>query len=143
MVMISTLGIERRVTKLAARFALHVLADAYLCAAGSTKYCARFPFALEPGIDLMIGEGSVAVFAGIVNAAALHLDRNNVSGSMVMLATSLRIKIHAANFWKSRSHRVHRKRETSTNRQEFFVESANLPGAIDKVNLQDPVPLSP
>jgi len=45
----------------------------------------------------MIGERGVAIFAGIVDATALHLDRHNVSWSVIVLATSLRIEIDAPN----------------------------------------------
>jgi hypothetical protein len=37
----------------------------------------------------MIGERQVAVFAGIVKAATLHLDGNDVSQPVIMLATGL------------------------------------------------------
>jgi hypothetical protein len=37
----------------------------------------------------MIGEGQVAVFASIVKAAAFHLDGNDVSRPVIMLATGL------------------------------------------------------
>lgn len=55
------------------------------------------PFALGPGLDLVIGEGHVAVFAGVVDATTLHLDRNNVSWSVIVFATGLRIEIDATH----------------------------------------------
>jgi hypothetical protein len=52
----------------------------------------------------MIGERVVAIFAGIVNAAALHLDRNDVRRAVVVFATGLRIEMDATHFRKSRKH---------------------------------------
>ncbi len=77
----------------------------------------------------------MTVLAGIVDATALHSDGDDVSGSVVVLATGLRIEIDPANFWKSRNHRVGRKQKASADCQQFFVKPANLPGAIYKVNL--------
>jgi hypothetical protein len=50
------------------------------------------------------GQRSVAILARKVNSAALHLDRDDVRGSGVMCATSLRIKVDTAHLRKSRSH---------------------------------------
>jgi len=54
----------------------------------------------------MIGKGGVAIFASIVNAAAFHLDRNNVSDPVIMFAPGLRIEIDAAHIGKIREHRA-------------------------------------
>jgi len=59
----------------------------------------------------MIRECNVTILASIVDATALHLNRNDVSGSVIVLATSLRIKIDAANFWKNRNHRLGRNKK--------------------------------
>lgn len=49
----------------------------------------------------MIGERDMAVFAGIVKAAALHFDCDNVHRLAVVGATSLRINTDSTNFWDS------------------------------------------
>jgi len=54
----------------------------------------------------MVGKGQVAVFASIVKAATVHLDRNNVSRAVIMLATGLRIEIYAMHVRQSEDHRV-------------------------------------
>jgi len=46
----------------------------------------------------MPGEFIVAVFAGIVNSATPHFDRNDVGGTVIVFAPSLRIEIDASNF---------------------------------------------
>jgi hypothetical protein len=37
----------------------------------------------------MVGERLVAILAGIIQAATFHLDGDDVSGPVIMLATSL------------------------------------------------------
>lgn len=89
MVVVSTSRIKALAAYRAARFALHVLVNAYLRSARSAEYCHLVPFTLRPDFDLVIGEGSVAILAGIVNAAALHLDGDDVSRPVIMLAAGL------------------------------------------------------
>jgi hypothetical protein len=104
MIMLSTPRIEQLPARWAPGFALHILVDGHLRATGATEYSWLAPLCLGPDFDHVIGERGVAVFAGIVDAAALRLDRNNVSGSVIVLAACLRIKVEATNFWKSRNH---------------------------------------
>jgi len=140
--MLPTAWIEALAAEWAARLALHILPDGQLGTASPTEYRFLTPFALGPYLDLVIRENGVAIFARIVNAAALHLYCNNVGRPAVVLTTGLRVEIDATNIWKSRSHCARRKNEDSSNRQQLFVESADLPCSIYKVNLQYPVPLS-
>jgi hypothetical protein len=112
MVVTAASRIELLATTWAARLALHVLMDGQLRATGTTEYRSLIPFSLGPDLEWVIGERSVAIFAGIVNATTLHPDGDNVSGSVIVLATSLRTKIDATNFWKSRNHRASTKTTT-------------------------------
>jgi hypothetical protein len=87
----------------ATRFALHVLMDGQLRAANSAKYCLLVPLGPRPNLNGVIGEGVVALFARIVNATTFHLYSDDVGGSVIMLATGLRIKVDAAHvrmIWK-------------------------------------------
>jgi len=102
--MVSTPRIEGLTANRAARFALHVLANGQLCTAGSAKYRLLVPFALWPNLDLVIGQSRVAILARIVNPAALHLDRDDVRGSVVMCTTGLGIKIDTAHGRRIRRH---------------------------------------
>jgi hypothetical protein len=52
----------------------------------------------------MIGEGDMAVFAGIVNAAASHLDCDNVHRLAVVGTTGLRINLDSTDFWNILGH---------------------------------------
>jgi len=111
MVVVATSGIEILTTTWAATLALHILLDGQRYAAGATKYGSFAPFRLGPYLDRMIGERVMTILASIVDAAAPHLDRDDVSGSVIVLATGLPIKIDATNFWKNHHHRVCRKRD--------------------------------
>jgi hypothetical protein len=104
MIVFLTPRIEPLPARWAPGFTLQILVDGHLCATGATEYGFFAPLGLRPDFDRVIGEHRVAVFAGIVDAAALHLDRNNISGSVIVLATGLRIKVDATNFWRSRKH---------------------------------------
>jgi hypothetical protein len=109
-VVVATSGIEVLTTTWAATFALHILMNGQRCPAGATKYGSFAPFRLGPYLDRMIGERVMTILASIVDATALHLDRDDVSGSVIVLATGLPIKIDAMNFWKNRHHGGCRKR---------------------------------
>jgi hypothetical protein len=112
MVMTSASRIELLTASWTARLALHVLMNGQLRATGATEHRSLIPFSLRPDLKRVIGERSVAIFAGIVDATALHFDGDNVRGSVIVLAPSLRIKIDATNFWKSRNHRASTKTTT-------------------------------
>ena len=99
--MVSTPRIELLTASRTARFALHVLANSQLCAAGSAKYRRLVPFSFWPNLDIVIGQSGVAILARIVNPAALHFDRDDIRRSVVMCATGPRIKIDAAHIRKS------------------------------------------
>jgi len=78
MVVVPACGIEGRRTDGAARFASQVFANGQLCAAGSAQNGLLVEFAEWPHLDGMPGERDVAVLAGVVRAAALHFDGDNV-----------------------------------------------------------------
>jgi hypothetical protein len=98
MMVVAACRIERRRTGGAARFALQVFANGKLCAAGTAKNGLLVEFAAWPNLDGMAGERDVAVLAGVVRAAALHFDGDNVRRRMVVHATRLRIEMQPADF---------------------------------------------
>jgi hypothetical protein len=59
--------------------------------------------ALGPNLGRMIGESVVAILAREVHAAALHLNRDDVRGPMIMLAACLRVEIDATNLGQFRN----------------------------------------
>ena len=78
--------------------------DCQLGATGPAEYRFLVPFPRRPNLDLMIGKRGMTIFAGIVSATALHLDRDNVGRPPIVLAPSLGVDIDATNFWKNRNH---------------------------------------
>ena len=93
MIVIAAARIETRPASWAAGFALHVPTYAQLRAAGAAENCLLLPFALGPDFDPVAGECFMAILAGVVHAAALHLDRDDVRRPVIMLAARLRIQI--------------------------------------------------
>jgi len=89
MIVVATSRIELCPASRATRATLQVLEDRQNCTAGAAKYGLLVPFTLRPECCRMIGERQVAVFAGIVNAATFHFDRDDVSRPVIMLATGV------------------------------------------------------
>jgi hypothetical protein len=104
MIMVSTSRVELLPARWASIVAPHVLQNGQLGPACTAKYCLLVPFTLWPSLDLVIGERGVAVFARIVDTAALHLDGNNVGWPVIVFATCLRVDVDAKHFWKTRNH---------------------------------------
>jgi hypothetical protein len=142
MIVASTSRIELGAASRATKLALQVLVDRQLYPTSAAKYCFLAPFALWPDFDFVFAQRSVAFLARIVDATALHLDRNDVGGSVKVFAPGLRIEIDATHLWKVRSHGTKKKQRPSANGQQFLVESANLPDAIHEVDLEYPMLLS-
>ncbi len=104
MIVFSTAGIELFAALRAARLATHVLMDGQLRPAGAAKDCLLVPFVLRPKLYRVLGKRGVAVFAGVVKAATLHLDRNNIRRPMIMFAAGLRVEIDATHLRKNGEH---------------------------------------
>ena len=104
MVVVATSGIELPAAIGTRIPTPQVLMDGELCAASAAKDCFLVPFTLRPHLDRMTGERCVAILAGVIDPAALHLDGNDVGGAGPMSATGLGIEIDAAHFWKIRGH---------------------------------------
>jgi hypothetical protein len=109
MIVASTSRIELGAASWATKLALQVLMDRQLYPTGTTKYRFLAPFALGPDFDFVFGQRRVALLARVVDATALHLDRNDVGGSVEVFAPGLRIEIHATHLWKVRSHGTKKK----------------------------------
>jgi hypothetical protein len=73
--------------------ALEVGGDGEKGVAGAAEDGLFVPFGLWPGLEGMIGEGVVAGFAGVEEAAAFHFDGDDVEGGMVVEAAGLGIEI--------------------------------------------------
>jgi hypothetical protein len=97
MVVVAAPGVELLPATRAARFALHILMYRQLRAASPAKYCLLLPLALRPHLDRMSSQRLMTILASIVNAAALHLDRDDVRRPVIMLAARLRIQLDSAH----------------------------------------------
>jgi len=98
MVVVAAGGVEGGLASGAAGVAREVLGDGKFGAAGSAEDGWVMPFGLWPDLDGMAGEGDVAILAGVVEAAALHLDGDDVHEAVVVEAAGLGIEVQAADF---------------------------------------------
>jgi hypothetical protein len=89
MIVEATPRVELRATSRAARITPHVLENGQHSPAGAAEYCWLVPLTLRPDGDRMIGERVMAIFAGVEHTATFHLDGDDVSRPVIMLATGL------------------------------------------------------
>jgi hypothetical protein len=90
----------------AAGVALQVLGDGEFGAAGSAEDGRLVPFGLRPELDGMAGESQVAILAGVIEPAAIHLDGDDVGRAVVVEAAGLGIEVEAADLWSFWGHGV-------------------------------------
>jgi hypothetical protein len=139
-VVITAVWVEEGLALRTSRSAFQVLVDCQFGSASSAQDCFFIPFALRPGFDFVTGQRLMAVFAGVVGPAAFHFDGDDVGGAVVVAATSLRIDLYAADFWVQNLIFLSSIRG-QLKRQQLFVEAAYFAGAVDEVNLQNPMTL--
>ena len=72
---------------------VEVVRDGQLGTARAAEDGWRFPFRWRPWLDGVVGQGIVAVFAGIICRAAFHFDGHDVEWGVVVQAARLRIEI--------------------------------------------------
>ena len=99
MVVVAAGVVERSLAGGAAGVALEVLGDGEFGTAGSAEDGRLLPLRLRPDLDGMPGQRNVAILAGVVEAAALHLDGDDVGGAVVVEASGLGIEVQSADFW--------------------------------------------
>src|SRR5579859_823863 len=75
---------ELVVARAAAVVAGEVVVDAHLGAAGPAEDRRLVPFRLGPHLGRVVGELVVALAAGVIDAAAAHLDGDDVQGAVVV-----------------------------------------------------------
>lgn len=86
-------GVEGGVAGGAAGVGLEVGGDGEGGAAHTAEDGWFVEFGWGPGFDGMAGEGVVAVFAGVEEAAAFHFDGDDIERGMVVKAAGLGIEI--------------------------------------------------
>ena len=98
MIVVAAGGVERGMARGAAGVALEVGGDREDGVAGTAEDGGFLPFGLGPGIEGMVGEGVVALFAGVEEAAAFHFDGDDVEWGMVVEAAGLGVEMEAVDF---------------------------------------------
>ena len=96
--MVATSGIEGNATIGAPVATCQVLRNAELISANPTEHSGLAPFCLQPDFDGMVCQDLVALFAGVINAAALHLDGKNIEIGSGVSAARLSVEVDPANF---------------------------------------------
>ena len=99
MVVVAAGVVERSLAGGAAGVALEVLGDGEFGTASSAEDGRLVPFGLLPDLDGMPGQRNVAILAGVIESAALHLDGDDVGGAVVVEAAGLGIEVQSADFW--------------------------------------------
>ncbi|MGB8475156.1 MAG: hypothetical protein WCE61_13815 [Candidatus Acidiferrum sp.] len=110
MVVVAAARVERSVAVWAAGVAIEVSGDREYGTAGAAEDGWFEPFGYGPGLERMVGKGVVAVFAGVIEAAAFHFDGDDVERRVVMEAAGLWIEIQAVDFWNGRRHVAFRRK---------------------------------
>jgi len=106
MVVVTAGGVKSSVAVGADGVGPEVGGNRQLGTAGAAENGLVVPFGLRPKFDGVIGEGLVAIFAGVVGGAAFHFDGDDVGRAVVMEAAGLGIEIETANFRDERGHVV-------------------------------------
>jgi hypothetical protein len=130
MIVASTFRIELGAASRATKLALQVLVDRQLYTTGAAQFCFLAPFALGPDFDFVFGKRSMALLARIVDAAALHPDRNDVGCSVEVRAPGLRIEINPTHIWKVKSHCTKKSRDNQpivSRGDEAFPDRSSRP----------------
>ena len=103
--MLAATGIKQGAAIWATVIACHIAIDAHFISASAAEHRNLIPFSLRPDLDRMASQGLVTFLAGVVDAAALHLDGDHIESGPVVSAAGLRIQIHPANFRTRKLHR--------------------------------------
>jgi hypothetical protein len=98
MMVVPAAGVECSLAMRAAGIRVEVVRDSQFDAAGAAEHGWRFPFGWRPGLDGVVGQGIVAVFAGVIRGAAFHFDGHDIEWRIVVEAARLGVEIKAADF---------------------------------------------
>jgi hypothetical protein len=104
MVVVAAAWIEVRLAGWAPVLAVQILPNAKFCTAASAQHGGLIPIAFGPHLYWMASQCVMAILAGVVDAATLHLDRNDVLRLAVVSAASLRIEADSAHIGLSIGH---------------------------------------
>lgn len=97
MTVVAAAGVEPGAARRANILTIEVLPDAKLNSASTAQHRLRLELRHRPHRGGVIRERVVAIVAGIIFAAAFHLDRNDVERRMPMRASRPRVHFDAAH----------------------------------------------
>lgn len=97
--MIAAAGIESSAAAGTFVTARHVLRDAELATTRAAKHGRQAPLFSRPDLNWMACQGVMAILAGIIDAAAFHLNRNDVESGSVVSAARLIVTSDPVSFW--------------------------------------------
>jgi len=103
--MLAAAWIKGRIAIWARIAARHVLRDAQLISAGAAEHRRLVPFRLQPDLDWMSSQSLVTLFASVMDAAALHLDGDDVEFGSIVSAARHGVEINAENLRARKLHR--------------------------------------
>lgn len=98
MMVIAAGGVEGGVAMGAAGITLKIGGDGKCRTTIAAENCLFVPLRFGPGFDAVVGKSVMAVFTSVVDAAALHLDCDDIELGVVMKAAGLGIEIEAVDF---------------------------------------------
>lgn len=98
MMMVFAAGIEARAASWALRSTLQIFIDGKFSSARSAEHSFAVPLRARPNGKFVARQFNVAIFAGVVNAAALHFDGDDIECAAVVPAAGLRVEINSADF---------------------------------------------
>ena len=98
MVMLGAGGIECGVAMRAARVTVQIFTNGQFPFASAAQNCRLIELRGRPNVYRMVGDGDMAVFASVVNAAAFHFDGDDVQRRVVVKATGVWVEMEGTNF---------------------------------------------
>lgn len=104
MLVIAAGRVEGGVAVRAAGIAREIVGDGESCAASAAEDGGFVEFGMRPRFERMAREGVVAIVASVEEAAAAHLDGDDVESRVVMEAAGLRVEVEAVNERRGRRH---------------------------------------
>ena len=97
LVMLAAARIKQSAAMRAFIAACHVLANGHLLSANAAQHCGLIPFRLRPDLNRMARQRFVTFLTGVINAAALHPDGDDVESGSIVSAAGVCIEIDSAN----------------------------------------------
>lgn len=103
--MLAAAGIEPRAAMGTAVLAIKIIPHTHLVPADAAQHGRLIPFRLRPGLGCVTGQRLMTIPTGVIDLAALHLDRDDIQPRMPVRAARFGVEIDATNNGPHRSAR--------------------------------------